>query len=97
LINHIFLPPKLPEGREKDSNKLQSALAQFVYNSANNYVQFLPSHEQLRWDPILRMLKNIAALSDSTTLSELSVEKCIKDMTTSGVSIHNTSLSSPLT
>jgi hypothetical protein len=89
LIDHVFLPPKILQKHDEDLAELQCALAQFVCDSAKRYAQFLPQHEQPRWDPILQMLKNIAITSDSAALSDFALEKCIKEMQDGGVYIVN--------
>lgn len=89
LINHVFLPPELPQKYDEDSAELQLSLAQFAYKSAVLYVQCLPLQEQPRWNPILRMLENIAITSDPAALSKTLLEKCIKDTQDGGVYILN--------
>jgi hypothetical protein len=89
LIDHVFLPPKLPQKHDEDSAELQLAIAQFAYRSAVLYAQCLPLQEQPRWNPILRMLENIAITSDPAALSKFLLEKCIKDMQDGGVYILN--------
>jgi len=89
LIDHVFLPPKILQKHDEDLAELQCALAQFICDSAKRYAQFLPQHEQPRWDPILQMLKNIAITSDSAALSDFALEKCIKEMQDGGVYIVN--------
>jgi hypothetical protein len=97
IIDHVFLPPKLPEKHDDDSAELQCALAEFVNDSAERCAQFLPPQERVRWVPILQMLKNITITSKSAALSEFSLENCIKDMQDGGMYIVNQLLRTPLT
>ena len=89
LIDHVFLPPELPQKYDEDSAKLQLSLAQFVYDSAVLYVQCLPLQERPRWNPILRMLENVVITSDPAAFSKTLLERCMKDMQDGGVYILN--------
>ena len=89
VIDHVFLPPKLPKKHDKDSNKLQHELSKIVLASAKTYASFLSPQERIQWGPILRMLTKIEAAYDSPALSDFQVKSCIDRMRNGGAYIAN--------
>ena len=62
MLNHVFLPPKLPQA---DDSKLEHdiALCEFTYRASVDFQGLLPEDQQQQWSSIVRMLE---MLLDST-------------------------------
>ena len=56
ILNHVFLPPKLPQ--EEDSNLANDiSLCRFVYDASCIFTGFLTEAQQSRWSVVCQMLK----------------------------------------
>lgn len=55
LINHIFFPPKLPQGSDS-SPQLEQLLAQTVLQHATSFAPNVPESQKRVWDIVLKML-----------------------------------------
>ncbi|KAG1740597.1 hypothetical protein EDB19DRAFT_1828418 [Suillus lakei] len=71
IINHVFLPLKLPQGSDH-SLENDLALAQVVVEAALAFSDQLPSDKQLLWMSSLKMLQN---LRDSVRFSAMSAKE----------------------
>lgn len=60
-MNHVFLPPKLPQ--EHDPGPQASlgdiALCRLAYEAAVQFPQYLPASHQTQWDVVIKMLKSL--------------------------------------
>ncbi|PPQ73450.1 hypothetical protein CVT26_010200 [Gymnopilus dilepis] len=56
MLNHVFLPPKLPQA---DDSKLEHdiALCEFSYRASVDFQGLLPEDQQQQWSSIVRMLE----------------------------------------
>lgn len=78
-MNHVFLPPKLPQ--EHDSGPQASlgdiALCRFAYEAAVEFPQHLAAYHQTHWAVVIKMLEN---LLDTTRFfgKEYHVSKIVK-------------------
>ena len=64
VVNHVFLPPKLPQKDDKDTNTDRDiVLCRLVSSASREFATFLPQPQQKRWSIVTEMLKN---LLDST-------------------------------
>jgi hypothetical protein len=87
IINHIFLPPKLPQ---KDNSGTDKDIALIVeFEAALKLFQaYVPSQEQRRWAACIRMLKGMLELRDpSGDLIPEKVEAALGSMTDQGMSL----------
>ena len=71
IINHVFLPLKLPQGNDH-SLENDLALSQAVVDTALNYMHQVPSDKQLSWMSNVKMLRN---LKDSIRFNVLSANE----------------------
>ena len=58
VLNHVFLPPKLPQQDDYDAEH-EAALCQFVYGASLEFATFLSPSQQLQWSIVIQMLKNL--------------------------------------
>ncbi len=63
IINHVFLPPKLPqEYDDGHQNELRDiALCRLAHEAAVQFPQYLAECHQTQWDVVTRMLENLLA------------------------------------
>ncbi|KAG6819108.1 hypothetical protein H0H93_015384, partial [Arthromyces matolae] len=68
IINHIFLPPRLPQAADW-SIENDGALCNFVIRNAKAFCQ-LNTFDKDRWNPIIRMLENLHTISSLNALDK---------------------------
>ena len=60
MLNHVFLPPKLPqEDDNDDSVDRDIMLCRFVYDASLQFANFLSEDQQLQWSIVSEMLKKL--------------------------------------
>lgn len=65
IINHVFLPPKLPQ--EDDNRVIRDFALIAEFKAAwNSFHTHLPSHEWRRWAACTKMLGKMLELRDSS-------------------------------
>lgn len=79
IVNHVFYPPKLPQGDDLDIIK-EHDLCALVHQYACEYQQALSSDQKPRWDPITRMLANLRDSHQSDHLSKETVKRSMAAM-----------------
>jgi hypothetical protein len=84
IINHIFLPPELPQQYDHDLDN-DCALCDVILTSAMTYRQSLPLDEQIRWDPIVKMLQSLYKFHDSDVFSKDSINEAVREMQPGGM------------
>ncbi|KAJ7319268.1 hypothetical protein DFH08DRAFT_1034951 [Mycena albidolilacea] len=88
-INHIFLPPKLPQEDDSADMELQRALLQHIAKCAKSFCEGLEGDNagievQDCWKLVYRTLKHFAALHSTPNLSRETLEEVI-----SGMQVHD--------
>jgi len=59
ILNHVFLPPKLPQEEETDTDCCDIALCHLVYQASLGFRDFLPQPQQKKWSIVCQMLKTL--------------------------------------
>ena len=57
-LNHVFLPPKLPQEDDAKASR-DVALCRFVYNASCKFTNFLSQLQQQQWSIVSQMLKTL--------------------------------------
>jgi len=83
IINHVFLPLKLPQGNDH-SLENDLALSQAVVDAALDYMYQLPSDKQLSWMSSVKMLRNLEDSIRFNVLSANEIESQIGTMYNKG-------------
>jgi hypothetical protein len=83
IINHVFLPLKLPQGSD-DSLTNDLVLAQAVIEAALAFSEKLPSDKHLLWMSSLKMLQNLKDSIRFSAMSTKDVESQISAMDNTG-------------
>ncbi|KIM46712.1 hypothetical protein M413DRAFT_23079 [Hebeloma cylindrosporum] len=58
VLNHVFLPPKLPQEDDYDAER-DAALCRFAYDASLEFGAFLSQSQQAQWSTVSQMLKNM--------------------------------------
>lgn len=69
MVNHIILPPKLPQEDDSDST-CELALVQFVRNQALAFQVNVPANYQMCWRRIVKMLDTWIKVNDFGSISK---------------------------
>ncbi|KAJ7483146.1 hypothetical protein FB451DRAFT_1555198 [Mycena latifolia] len=80
IINHLFLPPKLPQ---KDDSAFQHELLKHIANCAKSFYDGLASEDvaaETRWAKLRLTLECFANIHESPQISRESLEAAIKHM-----------------
>ena len=85
LIDHVFLPPQLPQSapKEDEATRVDTLLSQFIFDSSKEYSSQLNNEDQQRWRPIIAMLKQLTC-STSLPPSKTSLYQDLSQMRTHG-------------
>jgi hypothetical protein len=71
VLNHVFLPPKLPQKDDNDTDTDRDVvLCHLVSSASREFATFLPQPQQKKWSIVTEMLKN---LLESTGLLDIDV------------------------
>jgi hypothetical protein len=85
IINHVFLPPKLPQEDDSGVDK-DSALILECEAALKSFQAHLPSHECRRWAACTRMLRKMLELRDpSGDMIAGKVEETLESMADQGI------------
>ena len=84
IINHVFLPPQLPQDDDHSPQNLV-ALIRKCLNSLTLFQSVLPLEEQSSWDPIVKLVNNLLLSRDDTSrLSAKRLESLMATMNNGG-------------
>jgi hypothetical protein len=84
-INHIFLPPRLPNASDY-SPHVEAGLIALVRDVADSFVQ-VEDAQSTGWVTVTRMLASMSRVHDGRAMSEHTVAKEIEVMQCGGKSI----------
>ncbi|KIM42888.1 hypothetical protein M413DRAFT_26859 [Hebeloma cylindrosporum] len=70
VLNHVFLPPKLPQEDDYDAGH-DFALCQLAYQASLEFAPFLSVFEQKKWDFVSRMLNRLSKSTSVVDKDEL--------------------------
>ncbi|KAJ7574865.1 hypothetical protein C8J56DRAFT_977723 [Mycena floridula] len=81
IVDHIFLPPKLPQG-DDSSRDNNVALVQLVLEAAHAYQRedFLNDKDRLAWPPIIDMLKHFLDTQSTEVFDAKEIQSSIDGM-----------------
>ena len=63
IINHVFLPPKLPQKDDSDVTK-DSSLVEELLVALKSFQAHIPEQERLEWIPCIKMVCNMLQIRD---------------------------------
>lgn len=60
-MNHVFLPPKLPQQQETDEERQLGDifLCQLAYDAAKEHNDYLTTHQQSLWASVTKLLEHL--------------------------------------
>lgn len=98
ITNHVFLPPKLPQGDDSSAENT-AALVDVVVQATDTFCEALPEDEKSHWQHIQRMLLHFQATQSSTSLASTSVIELLSNMAPGGMHSYSNHIPScsPLT
>ncbi len=87
IINHVFLPPKLPQ--QDDSKYCEDfALGKQCETALWKFRDFLPAQQHWKWATCTKMMRNLLALRDpceGVMLGEVEVGSSFAEMDRNGM------------
>jgi hypothetical protein len=63
IINHVFLPPKLPQKNDSDNGKGTSLIEELLA-ALRLFQAYIPEQERSEWIPCIKMVGNMLELQD---------------------------------
>lgn len=86
LVNHVFLPPELPQAApgEREESRINTLLCQTVLSWANAYMTYLSTEEEVQWVPIIEMLEQLLHTTQSP-LSQLTLQRDFSQLKENGM------------
>ena len=61
MLNHVFLPPKLPQKDDNDDSGVDRdvTLCHFAYKASHEFATYLSQSQQENWSIVSQMLKKL--------------------------------------
>ncbi|KAG8806844.1 hypothetical protein FRC18_005868, partial [Serendipita sp. 400] len=90
IIEHVFLPPRLPQKSDPEFVRKEIALLNALVNASDSFLDMLQrmgvAQTTLKtWGYIQTMLRNMAYLHNSESFSQGIIEKLLREMSTGDV------------
>ena len=87
VIDHVFMPPKLPQIHpgERKEQKTNVALCNSLIEAAQNFLQFLPPSEGPLWIQMIKMME-LARRAAKAPFNEVDLQHVLSDMGIGGTS-----------
>ncbi|KAK7040132.1 hypothetical protein VNI00_009938 [Paramarasmius palmivorus] len=79
IVNHVFLPPKLPQECDESAENY-SALCRTIFECARKYRRFIAEDEQPLWDTVVKMLEGLCTLETAEGFSQEEVQNQMLDL-----------------
>jgi hypothetical protein len=72
VVEHVFLPPKLPQQAPIESAEYETnvAFCHILIQAAQAFSQYLSPARQLMWDPMIKMIETIDRTARAPLLGE---------------------------
>ena len=88
VIEHVFLPPKLPQAGPSEDNehKANGALCDSLVEAARDFLQNLPSSQRPLWAHMIKMM-DLTRRAVKVQFEESDLQHVFSDMTIGGMSI----------
>ena len=92
MVDHVFMPPRLPQNHESESRKKDANLLGFVRQAAGDFSQDISTSEDgpdvaRIWKLIVKMLDVMGGIYGIQGISKDKLERALVRMTVGGLSI----------
>jgi hypothetical protein len=84
IINHVFLPPKLPQEAEADLGERNPTLLRVVRDIAKSYHERRGHDRDDQWTPAVKMLTTLGQLENNNSLDPTAFRKSVRHMESGG-------------
>lgn len=75
ILNHVFLPPKLPQEDDNVQPNLGDIiLCQLAYDAAVQFPQYLLGNQHKQWAVVTKMLKNLLDTTQAFEKEEIALK-----------------------
>jgi hypothetical protein len=88
LVEHVFMPPKLPQkhpGKEIE-RKTNVALCDSLIGAAQDFLQNLPSSQHVLWMPMIKMME-LARRAADIPFEEADLQHTLSNLAIGGIPI----------
>ena len=86
IVNHVFLPPELPQDDDSDPKK-DTALITVMLAAMKSFLDFCPPQEHHIWKAHVQMLEAMLDIQDQAGgLLALKLQRRIRDLNDGGTS-----------
>ena len=87
VIEHVFLPPRLPQAgpSEETEHKTNVALCNSLVEAARHFLQNVPSSQRPLWMQMIKMME-LARRAAKVPFEEADLQHVFSDMTVGGTS-----------
>lgn len=84
VINHVFLPPKLPQRAEEFTGEKNFVLLQLLQHASDLYARYLPRSDSA-WPAVVKMLEHFGMLENINSLPAHEFTKAVREMKDGGL------------
>lgn len=95
ILNHLFLPPKLPQRRDEQTRWRDVALLSFLHDASLKFIYNLKSsalfsghYSYETWATLSRMLGSMATLHSRQNLTQQEVQTALQSMEVNGKGVN---------
>lgn len=84
-VNHVFLPPRLPDEEDEDLWGKELSLLRLVKSLAEQFASQLPHESSTKWQPVLVMLQTWMDTTRFGGIDEESLNAALKGLNVDGM------------
>ena len=85
VVNHVFLPPRLPNGGDGDLWEKELSLLRLVQSLAKQFARQATPESSTQWQPVLTMLQTWIDVNRFGDISKESLDTALKDLQANGM------------
>ena len=78
IVNHVVLPPKVPQGEDIDASKKEDALLRLVLKEMTAFAAGCPPADRSSWQSILKMISLWAEINKGSTFCKETLQEALK-------------------
>lgn len=89
LVNHLILPPKLPQSREENLALAHDYLLKFIHEKAVEFERLCGGDDRRHWAIMVKMLEIWKETTQSGSVSPQILQRHLMSMQPNGMKVHD--------
>ena len=84
IVDHVVLPPRLPQGEDKDAPEKEHGLLRLVLKEMTDFAAVCPPADRGSWRSILKMLSFWAEVNRGNTFCKKTLQEAFRSFEPDG-------------